>query len=140
MAAELKLPVVVHLRDAFEPFFSIIKNLPAPDKVLLHCFSGDVDIARKAANMGYHFSIGGILTFKKSNITRDVFTFLPDDLIHIESDCPYLAPKPKRGKRNEPALITHTFELLCKLRKTDPEQLKTRLQDNAQSFFGSALS
>ena len=139
LAAELKMPAVVHLREAFEPFFSIIKDLPAPPKVLLHCFSGDLEIARKAADMGYHFSIGGILTFSKSNTTRNVFKFLPDDLIHIESDCPYLAPKPKRGKRNEPALIKHTFDFLCNLRKTEPDKLKSRLQKNAHNFFGPSF-
>ncbi|MGM0600358.1 MAG: TatD family hydrolase [Candidatus Rifleibacteriota bacterium] len=140
LATEMKVPVVVHLREAFETFFDIIKELPCPPKVLLHCFSGDVGIAGKAADMGFHFSIGGILTFPNSDITRDVFTFLPDDLIHLESDCPYLAPKPKRGKRNEPAYIKHTFEFLCQLRRTEPEQLKSKLQKNAQNLFGSALT
>ncbi|HAE38357.1 MAG TPA: hypothetical protein DCG57_06930 [Candidatus Riflebacteria bacterium] len=140
LAADLDMPAVIHVREAFDDFFAAIKELPRPPKVMLHCFSGDIEIARKAADLGFHFSIGGALTFTKSDMTRAVFKFLPDNVIHLETDCPYLAPQPKRGKRNEPAWLALTFEHLCKLRGTDCEDMRRKLHNNAITFFGSRLS
>lgn len=136
LAAELRMPAVIHIREAFDLFFPVIAELPPLQKVLLHCFSGNIDVARKAADMGFHFSIGGALTFPKSDSTRAVFTFLPIDRIHLETDCPYLAPQPKRGKRNEPALLPITFSFLAALRKISAEVLKQQLLDNAVQLFG----
>lgn len=139
LAVELKMPVVIHVREAFERFFPIISGLPTPPAVMLHCFSGEIDVAKKAVDLGFHFSIGGVLTFPKSDTTREVFKFLPAEVIHLETDCPYLAPMPKRGKRNEPALLTHTFEFMAKLRELDQEALRQQLINNARNFFGSGL-
>lgn len=140
LACELEMPVVVHVREAYERFLPIIAELPRPKQVLLHCFSGDLEIARKTADLGYHFSIGGALTFPKSEQAREVFAYLPDDLIHLETDCPYLAPQPRRGKRNEPALLPLIFDFLVQLRKTDPERLRLRLLENAENLFGRELT
>ncbi len=139
LAAEINRPAVIHVREAFDDFFSSIKELPAPPKVLLHCFSGDLDIARRAADMGFHFSIGGALTFPKSDITREVFRHLPDNLIHLETDCPYLAPQPRRGKRCEPAFLPMTLEYLARLRQSPVEKMAETLKTNAVSFFGPAI-
>jgi TatD DNase family protein len=86
--------------------------------------------------MGFHFSIGGVLTFKKSDATREIFSWLPIELIHLETDCPYLAPVPKRGKRNEPALLPYVFETLAQIRNISPEKLEQQLLVNAKNLFG----
>ncbi|PKL46631.1 MAG: hydrolase TatD [Candidatus Riflebacteria bacterium HGW-Riflebacteria-2] len=140
LAVELNLPAVIHVREAYEEFFAAISELPVPPKVMLHCFSGDLDIARRAADLGFHFSIGGALTFPKSETTRAVFKFLSADVIHLETDCPYLAPQPKRGKRNEPAWLPLTLEHLAKVRGTTCDDLARILHLNAISFFGPRLA
>ena len=136
LAARKQVPVVLHIREAYDDFFANIKGLPESDKRLLHCFSGDLDIARKALDMGFNFSIGGTLTFKKADIIRNVFKYLPIDKIHLETDCPYLAPTPKRGKRNEPSYIRYTFNSLAELRKMNSDELAAQLFNNAIKFFG----
>lgn len=137
LAAELEMPAVIHVREAYEAFFAAIKGLPKPKKVMLHCFSGDLEIARAAADLDFHFSIGGALTFPKSDLTREVFKVLPADRIHLETDCPYLAPQFKRGKRNEPAYLVSTLEQLAKVRKLSVSAMADTLKKNALSFFGT---
>lgn len=137
LAAELQMPAVVHVREAYNAFFEAIAGLPAPAKVLLHCFSGDLDIARRAVDMGFHFSIGGALTFPKSELTREVFGFLPANRIHLETDCPYLAPQFKRGKRNEPAYLTSTLEQMAKVRRLSTPAMAEIINQNAIELFGT---
>jgi len=136
MAAESDLPVMIHIREAFDDYFDIISQVKIPQKVIMHCFSGDMTIARKALDLGFEFSIGGPLTFPKSDETRKIFEFLPDDRIHLETDCPYLAPQAFRGKTNEPFYIIHAFRKLCEIRKTSPVKLSETLIENAHRFFG----
>ncbi|NLM18203.1 MAG: TatD family hydrolase [Candidatus Riflebacteria bacterium] len=139
LAHELNMPAVLHIREAYDDFFEIINELPAPPKVMLHCFSGDTDNAKRAVDMGFHFSIGGILTFPKSDETREIFTMLPESRIHIETDAPYLAPQKKRGKTNEPAYLPFVLKAMAKVRnKTDAEMTEI-LWHNAQDFFGDKL-
>ena len=140
LAAELNMPAIIHVREAFSEFFAAIHELPTPPKVMLHCFSGDLDLARRAADMGFHFSIGGALTFPKSETTRAVFKYLPDEVIHLETDCPYLAPQPKRGKRNEPAWLPLTLESMAKVRGMDCSEMAHILHRNAVTFFGPRLA
>lgn len=139
LAAKLNQPVELHIRDAYDDFFPAIQCLKQPPKVMLHCFSGDLDIARKALDLGFEFSIGGVLTFKKSETTRNIFKFIPDDRIHLETDCPYLSPEGKRGKRNEPANVSITVEYLAKVKCCSVEYITQVLYDNAKRFFGSKL-
>lgn len=137
LAAALQMPAVIHVREAYDAFFEAITGLPAPAKVLLHCFSGDLDIARRAVDMGFHFSIGGALTFPKSELTREVFGFLPANRIHLETDCPYLAPQFKRGKRNEPAYLTSTLEQMAKVRRLSTPAMAEIINQNAIELFGT---
>ncbi|HOY66937.1 MAG TPA: TatD family hydrolase [Candidatus Ozemobacteraceae bacterium] len=139
LAAELDLPAIIHVREAFDDFFAFIADGPRPSRVLLHCFSGNLDIARRALDAGFSFSIGGPLTYPKSEETRTIFRFLPDDRIHLETDCPYLAPVPFRGKRNDPSLLQHTFRKLCEIRQADPDELAAILRENAVRFFAPRL-
>ena len=137
LASELQLPAVIHVREAYDAFFAAISDLQSPPRVLLHCFSGDLDIARRAIDLGFSFSTGGALTYPKSEMTRDVFRFLPEDRIHLETDCPYLAPQFKRGKRNEPAYLTSTLEQLSRIRKIPVNAMAEILKNNAINFFGT---
>lgn len=139
LGAELKLPVVVHIREAYKAFFDSIENMPAPPKVLLHCFSGSLETAKQAEKLGYNFSIGGVLTFPNSKKTAEVFSYLPLERIHLETDCPYLSPQGKRGKRNEPANLPIIAEYLAKLRGISLEELAQKLSGNAKAFFGDKL-
>ena len=139
LAAKLNLPVELHIRDAYDDFFPSIKELKQPPKVMLHCFSGDLDIARKALDLGFEFSIGGVLTFNKSDLTRQIFNFIPDNRIHLETDCPYLATQGKRGKRNEPAYVAITIETLAKVKECSVEHISEVLYQNAKNFFGEKL-
>jgi TatD DNase family protein len=139
LACRRQLPAIIHIRSAFDDFFALINDRPHPPKVLLHCFSGNLDIARRALDLGFHFSIGGPLTFHKNEDGRAVFRLLPEDRIHLETDCPYLAPEPFRGKRCEPAHLTHSFRKLCQIRKADETAMVRRLADNARAFFGPRL-
>ncbi|HNX78157.1 MAG TPA: TatD family hydrolase, partial [Candidatus Rifleibacterium sp.] len=86
---------------------------------------------------GFNFSTGGALTYPKSETTRDVFKLLPEDRIHLETDCPYLAPQFKRGKRNEPAYMTSTLEQLARFRKVPVNAMAEILKNNAINFFGT---
>lgn len=140
LAAELQMPVVIHVREAYDDFFKAIEGLSAPEKVMLHCFSGDLEVARRAVDLGYHFSIGGVLTFPKSDVTRAVFKLLPEEVIHLETDCPYLAPQPRRGKRNEPAWLPMTLEYMAKIRGKSCPDMSRVLYRNAVTFFGPRLA
>lgn len=140
IGVELDVPVIVHIREAFGDFFRFIEGEPKPPRVLLHCFSGDMDTARRALDAGFSFSIGGPLTYPKSEDTRTIFRFLPDDRIHLETDCPYLTPIPFRGKRNDPSLIGHTFRKLCEVRRADPDEMAQILRENALRFFAPKLT
>lgn len=139
LAAESGQPVELHIRDAYDDFFPSIKGLKQPSKVMLHCFSGDLEIAKKALDFGFEFSIGGVLTFKKSEQTRQIFKFIPSDRIHLETDCPYLSPEGKRGKRNEPANISITVEYLAKVKGCSVNEITQQLYENAKRFFGDKL-
>ncbi len=139
LAAELGMPAAIHIREAYEDFFSFIAGEPKPPRVLLHCFSGTLDLARRALDSGFSFSIGGPLTYPKSEETRTIFRFLPDKSIHLETDCPYLAPVPCRGKRNDPSFLEHTFRKLCEVRRADPEEMAAVLRRNALQFFSPKL-
>ncbi len=138
-AATRNKPVVIHLREAFAEFWSLIGSLPRPPQVLLHCFSGDLDEARRTLDAGFMLAIGGVLTYKKAESTRAVFRFLPLDRILLETDCPYLAPEPLRGKRNHPGLLVHTFNRLAQVREQAPDDLAAALTANAHRFFGRTL-
>ena len=135
-ARELKLPISVHIRKAHEDTLAILSE-PAFRDVsgILHCWSGSVEEARRAVDLGYLLGIGGPITYKKSN-TADVVAALTWDDVVVETDSPYLAPAPLRGKRNEPAYVEHTFKALLAARNDlDPEAAARRLWDNFRRKF-----
>ncbi len=105
---------------------------------VIHCFTGDADAARRFVALGFHISFSGILTFRNAAQIREAATVVPEDRLMIETDAPYLAPEPYRGKRNEPAFVIRTLETLANLRGADPLSLGAQLEINVTRLFGLA--
>jgi TatD DNase family protein len=132
------LPIILHCRDADEPMADLLEEEMEKGafRPLLHCYTGGPELARRAAALGSYFSASGIITFKKAEDVRSVFqTIVPDDRVIIETDCPYLAPVPNRGKRNEPGYLPHVLERLCELKGWDREEGARRTTAAALSLF-----
>src|SRR5271167_2117012 len=137
LAAELDLPIVIHCREAERRLVEIARETGIPPRGgVIHCFTGDSDAAREFLALGFHISFSGIITFKNSAPIRDAATIVPDDRVMVETDSPYLAPEPYRGKRNEPAYVTRTLEMLANLRRVDATALGADVIANASRMFG----
>jgi TatD DNase family protein len=140
LARELDKPIIVHCRDANEDMISILSEFYAPNEKarsgIFHCFSGDQKLADKALEMGFYISFSGSVTFKKSEELRAVAKTIPADRLFVETDCPYLAPVPKRGKRNEPAFVHHTAELIAGVRGLRVEDVQRTTELNFFELFG----
>ena len=138
IAAERDLPVIVHTREA-EADTAMMIDLAAREGVIgvLHCYTGSLALAERALGYGWYVSFSGIITFKNwTNL--ELLRAIPDDRVLVESDAPYLAPVPKRGKRNEPAWVAHTIERLAAVRGVSPESLAERTGENAERLFNLA--
>ena len=135
LAKRFGRPVVVHTRDADDDTAAMVREA-ATEGVLgvLHCFTGSIELARTALAAGWYVSFSGIVTFKNWS-GDDVIRSIPDDRILVESDAPYLAPAPHRGKRNEPAWIGLTASRVADARSTDPATLARQAADNARRLF-----
>ena len=131
---ETGLPVVVHCRDASEDMLAILKDSGVCQGVM-HCFSGDNDMAERVLAMGFHISFAGQITFKKASRLREIAKTIPDERLLVETDAPFLAPEPLRGKRNEPAFIVHTARLLAELRGVSQEDIDRITTLNAKRLF-----
>jgi len=119
LARELALPVIIHTRDAQEDTVKILREEQASDVGgVLHCFSGDAWLAKDALDLGFYLSFSGILTFQNATTLREIAKTVPLDRLLIETDCPYLAPVPYRGKRNEPAYVAHVATQLAGIHPT----------------------
>ncbi len=134
------LPLIVHARDADEDTIAILKEEHAkgPFGGVIHCFTAGPDLARAALDIGFYISAAGILTFKKAEALRDVLQEVPLDRLLIETDAPYLAPVPMRGKRNEPAFVAHTAAALAKLKAVSMDEIARATSDNAFRLFAKA--
>ena len=132
------LPIILHCRDADEAMADLLEAEMEQGgfRPLLHCYTGGAELARRAAALGAYFSASGIITFKKADDVRAVFTdVVPDDRVIIETDCPYLAPTPHRGKRNEPAYLPHVLEKLCELKGWSVEAGAAKTSQAALALF-----
>jgi TatD DNase family protein len=135
------LPVVIHTREAENDTLRIItEESQGSLRGVFHCFSGDVEGARRALATGFHLSIPGIATFPKAEALRQAAQEVPADRLLIETDSPYLAPIPFRGKRNEPAYVMRTLELLAELRGVSRDALGAALVQNFDELFSGAQS
>jgi TatD DNase family protein len=132
IAAEAKKPIVIHTREAWDDTLTLIEEHWAPLGIggIMHCFSGGPEEARRAIDLGFYLSFGGIVTFPKALTVQESAKAAPRDRILIETDAPYLAPVPKRGKRNEPALMVHTARKLAELRGESYEDICAATTEN----------
>lgn len=136
IAKELKLPVVIHDREAHDDCLTIIKEEgPFDEGGIMHCFSGDSEFARMVIDLNFHVSIPGIVTFKKAEQMQEVAASVPDDRLLVETDGPFLAPVPFRGKRNEPVYTLYTVEKIAELRQTSIESVAQISTENACRLF-----
>lgn len=136
VAAELSLPVVIHDRDAHEPILRILREEKHRGlRGVLHCFSGDVTMARQCIEMGFFLSITGTVTFPANEQLRHVVRSVPIDHLLLETDCPYLAPLPYRGKRNEPSYLRYTAEKVAELKGLSLADVARATSHNAQVLF-----
>ena len=124
LAAELHKPIVIHTREAWDDTLAFVKQTSGlPHGGIMHCFTGDAAQARQALALGFHLAYGGVLTFPKADAVREAARITPEGRLLIETDCPYLAPVPNRGKRNEPAFVVETARRLAQVRETDLEAI-----------------
>ncbi len=128
------LPVVIHDREAHEAILSILKDEKVSHGVM-HCFSGDWELARKVLDLGLYISLAGVVTFKNAATLQEVARKVPLDRLLIETDAPFLSPTPYRGKRNEPAYLLQTAGTVAALRGISVEELSQRIYDNTQNLF-----
>jgi TatD DNase family protein len=127
---------VIHTREAEEDTFTILEEEQAADVGgVFHCFTGDSAMARRALDLGFHVSLAGIVTFPRALELKDVARMVPLDRLLIETDSPFLAPVPYRGKRNEPAHVTRVAETIAGLRGIDAEEVARAAFDNFTRLF-----
>jgi TatD DNase family protein len=139
LALELALPVIIHTREATDHTFGILREAGSSLRGVFHCFTGDRDMARDALDLGFFVSLAGILTFPRAEALRDVATLVPLDRLLIETDAPYLAPVPHRGKRNEPAFVRQVAETMAALRGVPVAELGAQVARNFEALLMPGL-
>ena len=133
LANQLHLPVIIHDREAHGDTFALLRKY-RPQGVL-HCFSGSAELAKEALSLGLYIGLGGAVTFKNARKPVEVAAMLPADRLLLETDAPYMAPVPYRGKRNDSSLIAHVAERLGEIRSEDPQEIVDRCRENAETLF-----
>ncbi|MEW4902668.1 TatD family hydrolase [Clostridium tetani] len=134
LAKELNLPVVIHDRDAHKDILDIIKIFPEVYGVI-HCFSGSVEFARECLKLGYYIGFTGVVTFKNARKTLEVAKEVPIDKILVETDCPYMAPEPHRGKRNRSEYIEQIIKKIAKIKEISEEELNNQVILNTKHLL-----
>lgn len=134
IADEYNLPIAIHTREAEEDTIEILNKHPNAHGVM-HCFTSNWDLAKYALDHGFYFSASGILTFKNAESIRETFTKIPNDRIVIETDAPYCAPVPYRGKTCEPAMVIETAKVLAQIKNLQIEDLETILFENTKRLY-----
>ena len=137
MACELEMPVIIHSRDANDEVFIIIEASPAR-KGVIHSFSGDANLASKYIELGFSIGIGGVVTFKKADVLKEVCKQIPLSKMLLETDCPYLAPHPFRGKRCDSTKLNLVADEIAKIKGVSVEEICTVTTQNAKDLFGIA--
>ena len=134
-ALELNFPLIVHSRNAEDETYEILKNSDKNLKILMHCFTGSLSFALKLMELNSYFSASGIITFKNSNDLQNTFKQLPLDKLLIETDSPFLAPEPMRGKKNEPSFVRYTLKKLSELKNIEVQELDKITTENFNRLF-----
>lgn len=137
LAKRTNKALVIHDRDSHEDVLSVLLEVGAPEKVVFHCFSGDVEMAKICIERGYVLSFAGTLTFKNAPALREAVKLVPHDQLLVETDSPFLAPTPHRGALNTPAQIANIVRAMAAERNEDVAELATALSKNAERIFGS---
>lgn len=127
-------PIVIHARDAYEDTYRILKQ--AAHRGIMHCYSGSVEMAKRYIEIGFEISLAGPVTFKNARVPKEVATVIGIDHLMIETDCPYLAPHPFRGKLNEPANVVYIAQEIAKLKNMEIEDVARITTFNAKKMFG----
>jgi TatD DNase family protein len=137
IAASARLPVIIHTRDAWKDTLDILRAHWAPTGLpcVMHCFTGTPDEARECIELGFYFGFGGVSTFPKAKEVRESARIVPADRLLLETDSPYLAPVPFRGKRNEPAYLLHTARTVAEVRGVSLEELAQQTTSNFERIF-----
>ena len=135
LAHELDLALVIHARDAFEDVWEILRSEGVPPRTVIHCFTGTPADAEGCLTLGCDISIAGVVTFKNAAALREAVRLVPLDRLHVETDSPFLAPVPHRGRTNEPALVAVVGEFVAELRGEDPAELARATAANTARLF-----
>ena len=135
LALKHRMPVEIHTRDAEADTVELLKELGGPVSGILHCFTGTQWLAKEALDLGLDISFSGVITFKNAGDLREVVKFVPLDRLHVETDAPYLAPVPQRGKSNVPAFVVHTAAAVAELKGVSLERLQEVTLANARRTF-----
>jgi TatD DNase family protein len=137
LAAEARMPIIIHTRDAWDDTLMLLRRHWAPTGLpcIMHCFTGDTAQARQCLDLGFYLAFGGVATFPKSTGIREAARITPLDRMLLETDAPYLAPVPHRGKRNEPAYIVHTAGVIAEALGLAPEDLARETTRNFEQLF-----
>ena len=141
-ARETGLPLVIHSRDADEDTAAILEEemRRGPFSAVLHCFTGGADLARRAVAIGLYVSFSGVITFKKNDALRAIAAEVPMDRVLVETDAPFLAPEPFRGKRNEPAFVVHTAAALARVKGVTDEEIAAATTANVHRLYSKMPS
>lgn len=134
LAKRLQTPVVVHVREAFDEVYQVLKDEGA-EKGVIHCFTGNYETAKKYIDLGFHISFSGIVTFKNAEGVREAAKNIPLEMMLVETDSPYLAPIPFRAKKNEPAYVKYVAEKIAEVRGTSFEKIAAATTANAVKLF-----
>ena len=133
---EMRIPIIIHSRNAENETLDILSNYKNLEpKILMHCFTGSAQFAKKLLDLNSYFSASGIITFKKSNELQNTFKNIPTENLLVETDSPYLAPDPHRGKINDPSLIIHTLKKLSEIKNLDINELEIITSKNFNKLF-----
>ena len=138
MAKELNLPVVIHDREAHGDTLEIIKEFPEVNGIV-HCFSGSVEFAKECVKLGYYIGITGVVTFKNAKKIVDVVREIPIDKLLVETDCPYMAPVPNRGKRNKSDYIGYIIEQIGDVKEINPKEVNLKLNQNFRDLLKNKI-
>lgn len=135
LAAEKSMPVSVHSREAAADTMEIMKKYGKGIKAVIHCFSYSAEMAREYVKMGYYIGVGGVVTFKNARKLKETVREIPMDRIVLETDCPYLAPEPFRGKRNSSRNLSYVAQAVAELKETSAEEVIRQTEENARNLY-----
>ena len=135
LAAESDLPVIIHSRESEKDLIAILLALSKKIRGVIHCYTGNLESAQLLLNMGFYISFSGIITFKNAQPLREVARAVPLNRIFVETDSPYLAPEPMRGKRNEPGFVRYVLDLVAGIKGVKSIDLEQKIAENAHTLF-----